>query len=138
MVNNRTNVGKWVGAPPPPKSADQKIRCGPLYDLADLQPLLQNGDVIFWTRDCVRDAQNLGLDAEDAGALILEAVTNGRYHCSEWCEQKSDGPVAACDAYVLTRMEWNEAAHRELRCEYFIKFAIGRTGRIVLTISCHV
>lgn len=137
MVNNRINVGKWDGEPPPVKGADQKISGGPLYSPADLEPLLLAGHVYFWTRGCVTDAANLSLDEADAGALIWDAITHGRYHCSEWCEQKPGGPVAACDAYVLRRKEWNQAARRELTCEYFVKFAIGKTGKIVLTISCH-
>ncbi len=137
MVNNRRNVGKWDDAPPPDEGADQKIAGGPLYSPDELEPLLLGGHLLLWTRKCIADAAKLDLDEVAAGALIWEAVTEGRYHCSEWCGQKPGGPVAACDAYVLYRKEWNEAARRDLDCEYFVKFAIGKTGKVVLTISCH-
>ncbi|VWB96583.1 hypothetical protein BPS26883_04671 [Burkholderia pseudomultivorans] len=137
MVNNRTNVGKWQGTPPPEPGEDRKISGGPLYSLDDLEPLLAAGKVALWTKDCAKDAANLGFDLDDVAALIREAIVHGRYIDSEWCQGKPTGPWAACDAYSLRRTEWNEFARRDLTCDYFVKFAIGKTGNVVITISCH-
>lgn len=136
MVNT-INVSRYKGTPPTASSARVKIPGGPLYAADEVIAILQTTTPRLWTRKCVGDAQRLGLTDEDVGALIGEALQKGRYKDSEWCEQKPGGPVAACDSYVICRMEWNEDAYKYLSCEYYLKFAIGITGQIVLTISCH-
>lgn len=91
-----------------------------------------------WTRKCKDDLQKYFLDAEDAAGLLSEALQYGRYRDSEWCEQRPTGPWAACDAYTLMRKEWIPHAHKELQIEYYLKFAIARTGTVILLVSCHL
>lgn len=65
-------------------------------------------------------------------------ITQGQYVNSQWCVQKPTGPWAACDGYRLFRDEWVEYAHKEMRYEYYVKFAIGKTGKLLLLVSCHL
>ena len=48
------------------------------------------------------------------------------------------GPWAACDAYVLVRTEHLPHLRKDMECEYYIKFAIGKTGTVLLLASCHL
>ncbi|PLY15334.1 MAG: hypothetical protein C0631_07640 [Sedimenticola sp.] len=65
------------------------------------------------------------------------AVQSGRFRGAEWCVQHPNGPWAACDAYSFVRREWLAHAHREMSMEYYIKFAIAKTGKLLLVVSCH-
>jgi len=90
-----------------------------------------------WTKDCAIDIAKLELDISEVAVLAAEAVSHGRFQGSVWCTQSPDGPSAICDAYVLKRKEWNNAAKKELDCEYYVKLAIGRSGAVLLLVSCH-
>lgn len=136
MVNHRV-VSRFSEQPPLSMNGRAKIAGGPLYSADEVVRILNDAPPVFGTSKCIKDAQNLCLDDTAVGMLLKEAVTQGRYKDSEWCELKSGGPIAACDAYELKRMEWNEFAHKELECNYFLKFAIAKTGKIVVTVSCH-
>lgn len=46
--------------------------------------------------------------------------------------------MAACDAYSIRRMEVIPATGKTMPVGYFLKFAIGKTGNLVLMVSCHV
>ena len=136
MVNN---VSAYTGQPPAEGASDAKRRlAGPLYNPADVLAVLSSGSTIPWTRDCKSDLQGLAFDEADIQQLLRDTLQHGRYLNSQWCVQRPTGPWAACDAYQLGRDEWNEYAHRDLRVEYYIKFAIGKTGKILLLVSAHV
>jgi hypothetical protein len=138
MVNNRRNLGKWDDAPVPSEGGDRKIDCAqPLYSKAELEPLLDACQVVFWTRDCGTDASDLGLDLESLAELAKAAINNGTYKGSVWCEGRKAGNFAACDAYEVKRDWWCEAAHKYLPVTYYIKFAISKAGTAVLFVSCH-
>ena len=139
MVSVRQNLSAFPQPPPADEVVDRKIDGGPLYAAADVRVLLARGEnaITAWTRKCVVDLEKLALDLSDALVLIEDALDQGRYHSSEWCAQKPNGPWAACDAYVLRRSEWISAAHKEMQVEYYIKFAIGKTGKLLLLVSCH-
>lgn len=139
MVNNVKNLSAFLGAPPLSEQADRRIAAGPLYVAADVLALLKQGDaaLIPWTRKCKDDLMRLMLEISDAQALVREALQSGHYRNSEWCVQSPSGPWAACDAYTLRRAEWVQAAHKEMIFEYYIKFAIGKTGKLLLLVSCH-
>ena len=77
----------------------------------------------------------LGWENGDVIALILK-LRDTDYVDSEWCEN-GKGAWAACDAYSIRVTEWVPTAQREMRVEYFVKFAINRLGTMILTISCH-
>lgn len=139
MVNNVINVSAYRGEPPQ-SGSDRKISGGPLYSRADVEAALQNGEpaIVAWTRKCINDLQSLSLDASDLITLIKTAIDQGVFKGSEWCEQKPSGPWAACDAYRLLRREWVEGMNKEVDMSYYIKFAIGKTGALLLIVSCHL
>lgn len=133
------NVSRHAEAPPEePGSQGRTIANGPLYPRADVLAALDDRGVSLWTRRSIADAQGLGLDEDAVEALVRDALHQGRYHKSEWCQQKPSGPWAACDVYLLTRLEWNDNAFRDLAIDYYLKFALAKSGRLVLTVSCHV
>ncbi|WOX04716.1 hypothetical protein [Microbulbifer pacificus] len=140
MVNNR-NISLYDrGAPPTCPDGPRKIEGGPLYPPAQVLEILEAGEdrVNLWTKKCIKDVKHkLEIELDEVAELVADAVKNGRYKGSEWCQQKPNGCWAASDAYVLTRKEWNERAFKYLAVEYFVKFAIAKTGRLVLVVSCH-
>lgn len=133
------NVSAYSGQPPGQNATDnERFIPGPIYSVAKVLTVLSSGSTIAWTRDCTRDLQNLAFDDGDIQELIRAAIQEGHYINSQWCVQRPTGPWAACDAYKLSRQEWNQYAHKELRVDYYVKFAIGNTGKILLLVSAHM
>lgn len=133
-------VSRYTGTPPRDGEA-RAISGGPLYPVEEVLGLLKNaggGAVCPWTRKCIADLQQLALDGSDLVLLLRETFTKGRFLGAEWCQQKPDGPWAASDAYVLTRQEWVPTANRNIAMAYYLKFAIGKSGVILLLVSCHL
>lgn len=129
------NLSAYEGTPPK-DGESRKIAGGPLYKLAEIQALATTPDAVkLWTGKCRRDVANLTLDAADVGALLQE-LTERDYRDSEWCDN-GKGVWAACDAYNLRRNEYVETAGKTYRMEYFLKFALSKTGKLVLMVSCH-
>ena len=141
MVNNAINVSAYEGVPPTEVgNVRSLITGGPLYRVEEVLALLAKGDskTNLWTRKCIRDVERLAFDIADVRELLKQALTSGTYINSEWCVQKPTGPWAACDSYRLFRDEWNDHAYRNIGYEYYVKFAIGKTGKLLLLISCHL
>ncbi len=138
MVNNIKNLSRYDGAPPATWE-DRVIDGGPLYPIEEVLRALELGEsaLVPWTRKCSDDLMRLALEIDDAVELVREALGSGRYRNSEWCVQSPSGPWAACDAYELRRREWIDAAHKHMVFECYVKFAIGRTGKVLLLVSCH-
>ena len=114
----------------------KKILGGPLYDLARIKAITQGGKgLLLWTRDCVRDVQELGWSHDDVIQLI-QGLRHDEYIDSEWCSNGRDA-WAACDAYATHRVERIESINKSIRIEYFVKLAINKLGTMVMTISCH-
>lgn len=114
-----------------------KIASGPLYELSRIKKLARRKSGLFlWTRKCRHDTEVLALDLDGVSALILE-LQERDYRNSEWCENGKSS-LAACDAYALSRTEWNEAAHKKMTANYFLKLAIGAAGAVILVVSCHL
>lgn len=135
------NISKYSGIPPKDgadKSA-RKIEGGPLYSKEEIEPLLSNNgsSVVAWTNKCKADLQKESLDVSDVAQFIARCLKSGRFKGSEWCKQKPTGPWAACDAYQVFIGRWVDAAHKEMEFEYYIKFAIAKTGKVLMTVSCH-
>jgi hypothetical protein len=134
MVISR-NLSAYDGVPPA-EGENRKIADGPLYELAKIQALTEQPDAVnLWTAKCIKDAAKLALDPSDLGGLIRE-LANNDYHDSEWCDNGKNF-WAACDAYTLTRSEFNDYAGKSFRIVYFLKFAESKTGKLVLVVSCH-
>lgn len=141
MVNTRI-VSRFQGPPPvPEQGADRRIPGGPLYPKADVLALLDREVVEAvkpLTDKCLREVENLAFDKKDLVTLIRQAVTSGHFRNSEWCQLNArQNTWAASDAYSLIREEWMEAAHRDMDIEYYLKFAIGITGKLLILVSCH-
>lgn len=131
---------------PPTAPGRVKIAGGPLYDLTRVQALVvEETKVFLWTRECIKKVGNLyetvreqfGSQLEMVADMVLALQQQGRYIDSEWCEN-GGGAIAACDAYELTRREFIPVTGKEMVIKYFVKFAIGKTGNVVLMVSCHV
>lgn len=121
--------------------SSRNIDVGPLYLMDEILTACESVNVRVLTKKAIRDVQNLSLCDEELAQLIQRAVQGGRYKNSEWCELgRTDTTVswAACDAYTLKEDEWSEAAGKSFSIEYYLKFAIGKTGLMLLVVSCHL
>lgn len=121
---------------PPTDGEGRKISSGPLYELAKIKALATaKQGVLLVTKKCQDNATRLGLEPADVGQLIGK-LSASDYRDSEWCEMGK--AWLGCDAYVLTQTEYNEVARKDYQYEYFLKFAIGKNGLVVMVISCHL
>ncbi|CUS49187.1 MAG: hypothetical protein HLUCCO02_04040 [Idiomarinaceae bacterium HL-53] len=138
MVNNKI-LSHFKDDPPTEWSdAGRRIGAGLLYPVEEIIRLLSNSDVIrASTEKCRNDIQALELDNEELARLIKNAVTGGRYRKSVWCRLSAKA-IAACDDYVVIDKTWVEAAHKEIDCEIYLKFAINSNGKLLLMVSCHL
>jgi hypothetical protein len=135
MVNNL--IISAYAVPLPEEGRSLKISGGPLYDLALIQRVAGGPHAVrFWTRRCEIDAASLAVDVEDVAGW-LQKLNADDYRDSEWCANGT-GAWAACDAYVLRRNEWIAASRKSMDVEYFLKFALAKTGVLVLMVSCHL
>lgn len=113
--------------------------------MQEVKALATSLQVVLWTRRCMQTVRELyeGVrDAHDSDVamvadLLARLGTSGRYIDSEWCDN-GNGGLAACDAYEVWRDDMIPAQGRTIRTHYFVKFAIGKTGQILLVVSCHV
>jgi hypothetical protein len=131
-------LSEYSSAPPTAVGRVKIASPGPLYDLTRVQALAADeNQLVLWTAKCRKDVLNLfDSDLAQLGGLI-QALTPADYIDSEWCEN-GRGALAACDAYRVRRQEWAPATGKPMTVSYFLKFAIGKTGRLVLVVSCHV
>jgi len=114
-----------------------KIASGPLYELARVQKLVQEEEKLkAWTEKCRRDVRKWFDDDLAKVASLIGALKTTDYIDSEWCEN-GNGAVAACDAYSIHCVETAPATGQALQMEYFLKFAVSKTGALVLMVSCH-
>jgi hypothetical protein len=109
----------------------------PLYSKSEVNKLLAQGilHTSLFTSKCALDAANEGLALRDVIALVKDAVDVGKYKNSQWCRQSVQGPIAPCDAYALTQFIKTNGETR--RVNYYVKFAISSTGKLLLIFSCH-
>jgi len=122
---------------PPTEFGRVKIAGGPLYDLARVQALAMDEDkLLAWTKKCRNDVDKYFAGDYAEVVELIQRVSSRNYINSEWCENGS-GRIAACDAYSVKRAEDVPATGKREIFEYFLKFAIGKTGNLVLVISCH-
>ena len=97
-------ASQFVGEGPPRPGEARKIAGGPLYGASNVLDLVGPAfpKVEFWTRRCYLDVINWGLEEGDVCELVRAAVASlDQFHASEWCLQETDGPWAACDAYLV-------------------------------------
>jgi hypothetical protein len=128
-------ISEYSGGPDPGDRV--KIGTAPLYPLERVRTLASDPkQVRLWTRKIAKDVLNLNWSEVDVTELLAELQPH-QYIDSEWCTNGS-GAWAACDAYAVQRREWVSTVNKEMNMEYFVKFAIGKTGALVLVVSCHV
>lgn len=140
MVNN-INISLYQGAPPTsrtPSNEERRIvtNGSPLYLAKDVLPLCCVTGMSLWTEKSKRDLARFG-DLSTLTDLIPEIIQHGKYLGAEWCTSSSHGPWAACDAYTYKRMVYNEYMHKDLPEENYLKFALSKTGSLLLICSCH-
>lgn len=137
MVNDKV-VSRFTGTPT--RENGGIIGTKPLYPTAEVLDLLDKrstGAFTLWTNDCQKDVQNLELDHDGVMELIRYALSNGRFLNAQWCQQRPGGPWAACDAYSVIRSEWIDAAFKSFNIQYYVKFALNKSGKLLLLVSCH-
>jgi len=139
MVSKRLNVSAYDGMPPSDDTVEDRLIQGdiPLYLPEEIVEAAQT-KTIPWTKKSISNIKSLELELEEVVNLVVKAVTTGRYLKSVWCTNHTKGSWAACDSYVVSDKYWNANAQKELDCEYYLKFALGKSGSLVLVVSCHV
>lgn len=124
-------------ANPPLESGRVKIAGGPLYKLARVQALIQDhNQLLVWTEKCRKDVRKWFEDDWQRVVDLMGSLKNVDYIDSEWCEN-GKGAIAACDAYSYHVTENAPATGKPIRMKYFLKFAVSKTGTLVLMVSCH-
>lgn len=133
----RIVISEYSLNPPEDGEGRAKISNGPLYDLSRVQKLAAAGGLKTWTDRC--DKTVYDLFAGDLGEVadLLGHLRPVHYRDSEWCTNGRNA-WAACDAYALHRLEWVASLGKEMTIEYFVKFAVGKTGQLLLLVSCHL
>lgn len=122
---------------PPTEFGRFKISNGPLYDLVRIQILVKDEDkLVAWTKKCRNDVDKFFAGDYGEVAELIRSIKDRDYIDSEWCENGS-GRIAACDAYKVRRVEDVPLTGKRETFEYFLKFAIGKAGNLVLVVSCH-
>jgi hypothetical protein len=138
---SRANLSLYSGRPPQNSDADLKISDGPLYDKASVMKILDElgaDSINVVTRKANSHIQKYDLEIDDGVLKLLNlALSNGRYLNSQWCEHRKGGAWSACDAYSVVKSVWNPYMHKDLDTKWYIKFAIGKTGKLILIVSCH-
>lgn len=141
MVNNMKNISRYDGSIPTPENPERRISATPLYDEDFVLTLLNtkgNQGLSVWTRKCKDDLLKYELDHDDVLNLIRLCFHTGKFLGAEWCQQQPNGCWAACDAYRVFRTEWVKNADKDMTFEYYLKFAISKTGQLLLLVSCHL
>lgn len=130
-------LSEYSQHPPEDGQGRVKIANGPLYALERVQTLARDESRLnTWTEKCRKDVRKwFDDDLERVGELVL-SLRPGDYIDSEWCEN-GKGAIAACDAYSVSVVETAPATGHPMRMDYFLKFAVSKTGALVLIVSCH-
>lgn len=130
-------ISEYSCNPPQNAAGRVKIAEGPLYELTRVQRLTaQDGALQAWTDKCRKDVRKWFDDDFEHIVQLIGSLKTTDYIDSEWCEN-GKGAIAACDAYCIHVVEMAPATGKPLRMEYFLKFAVSKTGALVLMVSCH-
>ncbi len=137
MIYLPINVSRYEGPPPTDDLQQRRHPNGPVYPRVEVENLARTVALAFWTKGSARDAQKWKIDTTDVAHLVVLALSTGQYLHSEWCQQQPQGPWAMCDAYRVTQHVWNEQAHKVMPTTWYLKFAISKTGQLLLMASNH-
>ena len=130
-------VSEYSLNPPVDGQGRVKIAGGPLYELARVHRLAAARALNIWTGRCGKTVYDLFAGDLEAVADLLGHLRPDDYRDSEWCVNGQKA-WAACDAYALRRVEWVATVGKEMGVEYFVKFAVGKKGQLLLLVSCHL
>jgi hypothetical protein len=123
----------------------QRIRGGPLIDLAALQGHLGSGEFDLdnlWlaTDKCEKDVQKEQWSFEDVAQMLVSLQGASDYMSSEWCQIKG-GAVVACDAYAMPYDHVRKERHRRPNLalvQTYLKFSLDEAGTLsIVLVSCH-
>lgn len=137
MIKKSVNISAFNGEPPQGDPPNRKYAHGPVYPVVQVLDLAEKTALQFWSKGSALDAQKWKIDTNDASSLVVQAIKTGQYLASEWCQQRPHGPWAMCDAYKVTRYDWIENAGKNMLVSYYLKFAISKTGQLLLMASNH-
>lgn len=105
---------------------------------ADLQNIDEPPLIQYFTKRCRNHVTGLGWDMEDLISFLIESLQQGKYLGSEWCNGSCDRHIAACDSYVYRRKGiWRESTKSYVEEDTYTKFAISKSGALMLLVSCH-
>lgn len=153
MVVNLVTISEYCKSPPTVHWGEGRLKIpeGPLYEVERVAKLAQehlDADdlnlVVPWTRRSIADAAKLhtacseryATDSHFLAMLLTEIWHGGNYIDSEWCFNGQKA-VAACDSYRVKRVE-RAANEKYYEVEYYLKFAIAKSGSVIFTISNHL
>lgn len=137
MINNPINVSRYSGIPPATENDVRAIAGGPIYARPEVLELAKAEQTELWSNGAINDGLKWHLDYKDVAELISLAMKSGSFLGSEWCLARPNGPWAACDAYKVAREEWVPNAHKYMTIGYYVKFAVSKTGKLLLSASNH-
>lgn len=141
MMVSSLNLSLYSGSPPQNSDGDLKISDGPLYCKESIMKILNDlgaDSINLATKKAIRDIKKHDLDVDDGVLkLLILALKTGKYLNSQWCELSRRGTWSACDGYSVVESKWNQYMYKNLETKWYIKFAIGKTGKLILIVSCH-
>lgn len=124
---------------PPVELREERIKiAGPLYELDRVKALAGDDgcNLSTWTRRCTQDVNKWFDDDFEVLADMFSSLREKDYRGSEWCTNGGRA-IAACDAYLCHRVEASPSTGKRVSMEYYLKFAISKTGSLLLLVSCH-
>ena len=138
MVNNNKNK-------PPvgdnPSNEERKIPCaGALFDLSKVKELSAEGMLRTVTEKCDMHLAEMGLSLYGDVAEMIVRLVEGDYYESQWCKSsstKAKGVWLKCDVYKTTKSIYNKHTCKDDHYDYYLKFSMGPTGKVILIVSCH-
>lgn len=124
-----------------PGDEERKIPCeSSLYELTKVKELSADGLLRTVTENCDKDLAALGLSLYGDVAEMLGRLEESDYYQSEWCRsssRKGKGAWLKCDVYKTIKSIYNTHTCKEDHYDYYLKFSMGPTGKVLLIVSCH-
>jgi len=128
------------GDNPTQKQRDISCDCA-LHDLIKVKELSGNKQLSTVTAKCDQDLAKLSWSIDKEVPNLIMQLTEADYYKSEWCRSSGkpdEGRWLMCDAYKITNLEYNPRTYKDEYYDYYLKFSIGPTGKLLLIVSCHL
>ena len=157
MVNNQNPYSQLRPELPPcpddddPNQKDRQIGNTPIWDLADLLKIAEQGDIetscVIVTFRAQTDYENLVESGFDLLETLQLLENDGVFKGAYWCKTsptrdrmgrpRGKGRWIPCDAYSLIAECYNPNNNYRCKGQYYFKMARGLDGRAVLFVSLH-